>query len=472
MSIVIDVKVNSRGTNQKLDKLQATLAKLESQYKATSAAASQFSGVVQTQTAKAASASGRAGSGSKAPPRLMGGPSSRLFAAQARLAQAQATGDPSSIFDAQYALNRAQAAHKRAASAMAPPDPVQDFIRAMMRTRFSRGMFGGLKGSPLGIDIHKLGGMGSPAVQALMGSGSRFAPMVAGLISNPIVAGAVAAVAVASSAIAFGVGAARSTSGLSSGFARYGGTRGDWYMSNVAGRMFGGDPRSFQDAISNGIGAGYASRAGINIRGGPFGDMDYASKYRKYSSFVANSGSFEEARRRAEAVGMPDMAKGYWLSPRSKRQLADRQGAAIDPYQMRQSAEYDFQMAKAAEEWEKLKRALGSGVMPTLTRWIEGVNRFLDGIGRIRIPLFEEHKRKTEDAWERTFDWLDDKLGGKSADEQRKERHAKAMDEHSRAMKEHREILGGDKHAEGAIPRNVRGWNAEDAMSSSRINAM
>lgn len=503
--IVIDVRVKSGTTVKQLDKMSDALYRIAGQYRNASSAQSQFGNSAQaaaqkTNAARVSNANPplSAGSvGSRAP----GGPIALLNKRQMQLSQAVATGDPSMIFDARFNLMNAHKRVQRAQKALAPPDPNQDFLRALMRTRFTKGLMGGLKGMPLGTDIMKLGGMGSKAVQMLMGGGGGFTGMAASLaplLTNPVTLAAMATAAIAIAPIISGVMAGDARSQLMSGFATAGGMGGSWanasLISNFAGLGEWKDAaKNFQAAIEKGgFGTGYAVQAGINPIGGPAGDMDYAEKLRKYGKYVANAPSYEEARRRAVAVGADDMADFYWLPPDEKKKFFERQGRQFSPKEYEENAKYKASKANFDQARDNFginwgSSGVGKGVWDygrvAVNAASVGMNLPIGPMAIAGIGNWLLNPKGTWDNLQHSFGDLVESLkdlyhiGDKSKADAEKldaqKKNTQAINDHTREMKEFRETVGGGMRASGAVPRGIKGGaSAREAMDHARVNPM
>lgn len=474
MAIIIDVKVKAGQSARQIDKLRESLDKLAQTYRVAGAAQHSFGTLSAVQAQKIRAATPKV----TPPPRMPAGPLRGLGGAQAALQSAIASGNPTAIFDAQYRLRQAQNRAQRAQNAMAPPDPNKDFMQALMRTRFGTGMLGGLKGMPLGRDIMKLGGMGSQAVQALMGGGglAKMAPMLGTLLTNPITIAAITVAASAAASAALGVNALRIQGKYLSGYAVAGGTNGALRNANLiagaTGMGSGADAaRRLQSGIgSGGIGMAYAAQAGINPIGGPFGDMNYAEKLRRYNQFVMKSRSFDEARRRAEAAGTPELAQNYFLSDESKGRLNRLGAGAMNPARMRETAEFRLRLAEVNDQLDQLQMKLGANGIPLVMNALKAIGPSLD-----RTVAVLNAANEVNEAIMSAIRWMAAKLGldMTESDQQSREKHRKAMEEHTRAMKDHREVIGGGARAQNAIPKGIRGdINGWDAIAGSRINVL
>jgi hypothetical protein len=487
MAIVIDVKLHSGQSRAQLSKLSDSLRDLAAQYRNTSQAQAQFAATSSLAHGNVSRAQRAAGVlPGRRMPAPIAGPYGSLAKAQTGLQAAMASGNPAAMFDAQYAMFRANQRIQRAQKAMAPPDPNKDFFDAMMRTRFVQGAFGKMKAMPLGRDLMQFGGAmfgGIPGLGAAGGAGGGASGILAALgplMSNPVTIAAVAVAAVAAASVAAGVISAKAISSQMSGYARAGipGLSRANIIAGMNGLGSGADAaRAFQNAIGQGgIGAAYAAQAGINPLGGPFGDMDYAKKFNKYADFVARSKTFEEARRRAEAVGMPDLANNYWLSEKSKDELQRKRERPLDPKAMRDTQEFNKEWNTFLEELEEFKRQIGKGFLPVMTNFLDiggrvvgvfndlgitaqltlgGLTAFVELIRQIRKMLGLSNGDESE---------------AKKAEEVQK-KHTKALDDHARAMNQHREVIGGGSKAQGAVPKSIRGNNA-DGLDYVRTNPL
>lgn len=106
-----------------------------------------------------------------------------------------------------------------------------------------------------------------------------------------------------------------------------------------AANMIGADPvqlaQSIRAAIGDGgFGTAAGIQAGLPMINGPRGNMDYGKLVTGAMSYVAGSGSFDQARRRAEDLGAGQLAESYFMTPAQRKRFANG-GAEMSEEDMR-----------------------------------------------------------------------------------------------------------------------------------------
>jgi hypothetical protein len=175
--------------------------------------------------------------------------------------------------------------------------------------------------------------------------GLDFAPLVGRTVKaisamGPAGVAAAAALGIATGAVgAFAVGL-RATNGIIIGRfndkVAMGGSSG---AARAAANMIGADPvqlaQSIRAAVGDGgFGTAAGIQAGIPMINGPRGNMDYGKLVTKAMSYVAGSGSFDQARRRAEDLGAGQLAESYFMTPAQRKRIAGG-GAEMSEEDMR-----------------------------------------------------------------------------------------------------------------------------------------
>ncbi|TXH19683.1 MAG: hypothetical protein E6R03_00235, partial [Hyphomicrobiaceae bacterium] len=126
--------------------------------------------------------------------------------------------------------------------------------------------------------------------------------------------------------------AANRLNGIAMGQAIGGGPAGQSAAVNRAAQYFGMSgpelAQRLQSGLESGYGPGAAARYGINPVGGPYGDNNYNAKAIKFLRGLGNETSFEEARRRAEMVGIPELADFQKLSKADRESLIQDVGGS------------------------------------------------------------------------------------------------------------------------------------------------
>lgn len=339
-----------------------------------------------------------------------------------RYAQGRLAADP---YDAQ-AIRLAQRA-SRALHAQTPNGALQ---QAIARTRFTN-VAGKMIGHPLGVDVMKIGSMlGPDGVAGLFGGGGGAMAGI-GAVAGPfaVATGAVLAFAAAVAKVADMLKNISSQTALA----------GDKALGlQAAANYFNTDPASLaqriQSGVSSGVGAGFGVQAGINPVGGPYGDNDYAGKAQKALKYIINSGSRDQARRRAEGLGMPELAGLYDLKG-SNRADAARGGMGLSPGALDAS------------------RAAGANFSYAWSR----IMRDFELVLTKATPIIDYFAKSLADA----ADMLEFVLNGfkKSDRGSALERNTKALNDAAAAYRD-AGTYGGGPRAHGAMPSGIKGAQA------------
>jgi len=443
--IVIDLQVTDKSADTALDRLDSVLAKLQTtqerfieSLKATSQwanqSASSFNKMAQG-ASRASTASQRVTQGQKRVSAYYSAIASTDPGAALRFAQGQLAADP---YDAAAIRlrNRAQGVLNR-------QNPANGLQSALARTRFTPGG----AGLPLGFDLMKYGpqlfgtgmqGMGhgvGGAASAFAGAGAAGAVIGGVITSLAAFASAVKNTAEYISSVGRSMAAGGSIQGLES----YAGVGG---FGSAAGGA-----RTLQGAIQSGFGASFASQAGINIVGGAGGDIDYGEKLRKALRFIAGSKSFDQARRRAEGLGLPEAANLYNTSNFIKQNI----GKPVQPLSMadvRAATDFTAALSRLAELFK-------GRAAKTLTYWLEET--------AVRITFVTNALEAFFNWLDNIYKWVADKLGIKTNGQSAQEKNTKAIDDNTRALHDFRETLGGGPRAQNAVPQGLHGANFGNA---------
>lgn len=454
MPIVIDLQVTDKQADSALDRLDSVLAKLQStqdrlidSLKATATWANQsasgFNKMAQG-AQRASTASRSVGQGQRRVAAYYSAIAGTDPHAALRYAQGQLNADP---YDAQAIRlrNRAQGVINR-------QNPANALATAMARTRFTPGG----AGLPLGIDLMKHGsqlfgtgmsGMGG-AAGGIASVATKMGP--AGLVVGGVLTALAAFAAALNQTAQYinSVGRGIAVSGSVQGLGAY--TNGD--PSGMAQRL--------QGSIQSGFGAGYASRAGINIVGGPGGDNDYGGKLIKALNAIAGIGrggakSFNEARRMAEAFGIPESASLYNTSDYVKRDI----GKPVQPLtqnDVRAAADFNAALTRLGELFQNSIAKRMTPVLDDLARKMAFLTGMLD-------KFF---------TWlDKVYAWVADKLGIKPHGQTSQDRNTRAIDDNTRALHDFRETLGGGPRARGSMPSGLNGVNFGNA-KNMRLGAI
>jgi hypothetical protein len=170
--------------------------------------------------------------------------------------------------------------------------------------------------------------LGSKAMNALMTSrlgvganGLEIAPLIGRLAAlNPAVGATLAALGL----LALGFKSAYSAINQSIGNrARFGaGAASMNAAAGIVGLEGGAVAAGVRSAIEGGgLGTAYAMSLGINPLQGPLGSMDYARNANIVMRDISKSKNYDEARRKAETMGSPELASLYYLSDARKNRI-------------------------------------------------------------------------------------------------------------------------------------------------------
>lgn len=284
--------------------------------------------------------------------------------------QAAWNGDPYAV----KMVNRAQTqikAHQRAQKVINPyafqKTPAQQYMSAMMRTRFMMGPGGKMVAMPLGADIAKFGtGMMGGGLGDAMGGASTMVQSLSAVTGGASAASAAFAV-LAGSAMSL---KARFDS-LMSTQATGGGSMADSSIVNRLESRFPG-LKDWGRGTMDGIQAAEAQAAGINPVGGPYGDTNYSQKQIDAVRYIANQPTYEDARRKAEALGLPaEVANAQRLSAEQKRKLfqPNNSDASYDPSKLVQNEEQRRKYGEGVQRaWETIGN-IGVGVVDAWVNW-------------------------------------------------------------------------------------------------------
>lgn len=312
------------------DKLDKTLEKISNAIALQASQVNQLAsgyGKVASQANRAAAASRRV----KAPPVMGFGDPQGIIN---RYSSGVMAGDPFAV----KMVNRAQSqlnAQKRAQRAVqGPGDP---YMTALMRTRFTKSIFGQI-GHPLGIDLAQFGGDPSK-LAGLNGPGAANMAKVVGALTKaaPMVLGFGAAVGVATFAIKMAINDLNAIRGFN---VRHGGSIGSSRAALMASSFTGAGVSSVMGAVGGGGVAGtIAAKYGVNPVRGYFGDINDSEAYVKLARAIGNL-PYQQARREAIGLGSPELANMALLSGGTRNRLLKSRSSMFDEENMRASAEF------------------------------------------------------------------------------------------------------------------------------------
>jgi len=247
--------------------------------------------------------------------------------------------------------------------------------------------------------------------------------------------------------------------------ATLGGSPQETAAAKSAAASLGLDPnatsQALRDAIQSGAGASYAAQAGINQVGGPFGDNNYSKKLIKALDFIINAPDFDTARRRAEGLGIPDAAAGWYMDPKDKKGFG-KSGKPVSPEDIRDQLRYAKAMAEfnsAVDRFNiKVVGPLASGVASMLngiTNVVEVLSVFGKQIGQLigGLPTLWGQ-------FAAFFERLRDAMGWGSGTKSVKDsldKNTASNDNLRQSVDKAREVIGGGQRSRGAVPNKLRG---------------
>lgn len=314
-----------------------------------------------------------------------------------------------------------------------------------------------------------VGGSGGPQMMPLIGRTmamlTRMGPV--GMAAATALALVAADALVAAKAIGILGGAATRMTGAQTGPATLGS------LDRLAGVLGGNSAelaQRFGSNISNGTGAGAAAAAGINPYSGPYGDFDIGSKLAKYAEVVARSSSYKEAMRAAVKVGMPELAKLFYLSKEQKRDAFSRRNGYSER-DIRAGVQGEYAVNRMNMAWMRLFTSM-ERLFGAMARWTSTMNGIAASMDRIssgefqrdwdrmqKDPEFAAQKRWQMSQPQWNFDRIERAKSGAVDSEKR---NTEALDRNTRALNRVREIQGGGSRAQGVIPRNIPGSRLGD----------
>lgn len=465
----IDLQVTDEKTDKALTRLEKALERLEKVQKGltdainqTAAAADRASGAFGRMAGSASRA--KRASQSVVPPPVTDWAQFRQAAA-ARMAS-----DPTD----QSALRD----YNRATKRLNAQTPESKLKRALMRSRWTNVM-GRLVGHPLGIDVMGLAEEFGPGIGAKLFGGVQAGSAPAGAATSMGSVEPAAALArfsgpllIAATAVVAFSAALKMAHASMTDSARQGVLSGDYgakfgfgaVVKGVTGEDVGGASRRIQSGLETPWGMAYAARLGVNPIGGPMGDIDYARKLQRVASDIAGSRSIGQARRKAEMVGMPELANLQLLNPSNKRYLAERMsqdprqfGAALDASVswQRMIAALERMVVVAAPAMEMLAQDIEN--MVSLGRTAGSVGGLALGANPVTAPL----------------KLLWDLLAPKGQRDSATDANTRALDANTRALREYRETLGGGERAQSALPSRLRGNQMDhERLAAARLGGL
>lgn len=214
-----------------------------------------------------------------------------------------------------------------------------------------------------------------------------------------------------------------------------------------------------RQAVQNGGGASEAAAAGIRTVQGSYTNNDYGETLRKAMVHISKATSFDDARRRAERLGLPEGASAYYLNQGQKAALGKSAPTSVED--SRRAAQLGFEMDATAKAFHELQ---AEAMKPFIDAFIEiaPVVRAYVEFMKMQIAILSAPVKMFIDLWQRLVEWLRRLRIGGSAPNAHAE-NTKAVQENTREMKAGREYRGGGPRAAGSTPAKVggRNWNPD-----------
>lgn len=403
MPIVINAKIQANPATQALAKLNAALqeinksvADLNDLLKDTAHLAGQASASMSSMARNTRGTGGRSSSGSfggKKPPYAY---ANDPFTGMKNTAAAAAAGDP----DAIRHFARYSSAYSRQQRGQAQAKNFQkaggNRFGAMAADIFNRTRFanigGKIIGMPLGIDVTRMGGgsiLGGAMAggEAIAGAGAGLATAGAGVL--PVLAPLAVAVGVLVVEFKLLSDLVKATNGAlgqwKSSYIMGGGTPGQARAASVISEALGVDIGGVGKNLMSGYGPIAAAQAGVNPFGGPFGDNDYNAKGLKLFDSIRASGSFNQARRRAEMMNAPEMAEAYLYSPGVAKALRDSTAGQATPKAMGAQADFNASLVIAKNAFNDIVVSLGTPMLKASAAAFTRIGDSLRGVNWDRL---------------------------------------------------------------------------------------
>ena len=225
-----------------------------------------------------------------------------------------------------------------------------------------------------------------------------------------------------------------------------GGTPGQAGMLNTLGSSIGTNGLGASRNLMNGYGPMYAAQAGVNPLGGPFGDNDYAKKTVKLLELIAKQQSFSQARRVAEGVGDPELAKFYLLSKNTQALLSISAKGGVGQETISAQSNLSAQL-------ELLKKSSMDLISIGLTPVTQAFASMLEPVNALLIGFTYIGKHLAELTPSNIAKYIYDKVTGHTDTHQDAlERNTNALDNLNKSIG----TYGGGERAQNAIPKAQR----------------
>lgn len=264
-------------------------------------------------------------------------------------------------------------------------------MQAVMRTRFGR-TANGIAGQVLGVDVQRLLKHGKgDALSGLLGNaggaasaGGGGAAMVgrvaagAGGIAIPltlVLAKLYVQFKLLSEAVKMTQVAYREwTSSLVDG----GGSLRQAAQATSIEKALGLSPGSLANA-GRSVSPTAAAMAGINPIGGPYGDNNYNAKGIALVDYIRKAKNFNDARRRAELAGSPELAKSYLVGQSVADRMKNR-GFEPDQRNLEGAANLEANTSLLMDTLHRISAKFGGPVVRAISKGFEVADKVLNRI--------------------------------------------------------------------------------------------
>jgi hypothetical protein len=327
------------------------------------------------------------------------------------------------------------------------------------------------------------------------------APLIGRLAAlNPAVGATLAALGL----LALGFKAAYSAINQSIGNrARYGsGATSMNATAGIVGLEGGAVAGGIRSAIEGGgLGTAYAMSLGLNPLQGPLGSMDYARNANVVMRDISKSKNYDEARRKAETMGSPELASLYYLSDARKNRIG-KGGPTTTEETTRAMVELNAAMADLIKGGKQIVSDFFAPIFELfaeLSRFGEVFNSTKSGaresrnaINELMKPLrdftnwvkwlrgqFERNNNKADEKWEmgpfgaRKVKKTPQEIAA-DLKESKEDAHLKALNDNTRATNGLNGTLreglhGGGARAGASTPRGLNGFQLGDASYQAAV---
>jgi hypothetical protein len=224
-----------------------------------------------------------------------------------------------------------------------------------------------------------------------------------------------------------------------------GGGAGTSAAVNAISKGLGSDIGGAGANLMNGMAPAYAAQAGVNPLGGPFGDIDYNKKVIRLLELISRQKDFTQARRVAEGLGSPELAKFYLLTKLTQKQLLDSQQTGPGMGAISAQADLQAQLALTTKNFMDMASVLAGPMFISMSNTLSLINKIWE----------IQNKYGVISGIKDGLDWVQKALGGPDDD------HKNAVKDNTDAINNlnksiNQGTFGGGPRAQGAIPKAQR----------------